>query len=160
MISLAAAAGRSCRCTASSGCSPRTRQLAREAGVPADSIVMAENGSVVELDRAAAPRIVDQIDAGVTFVDGLGVGDVQDVALRDRRHLSEDGVLIIVATLAARTARRRAARADRARVLAEPEPLLEERASEAERRARRAARTQGVPRSSSSRSTSTTPSGS
>ena len=35
----------------------------------------------------------------MTFVDGLGVGDVQDVALRDRRHLSEDGVLIVVATL-------------------------------------------------------------
>ena len=46
-------------------------------------------------------RIVDEIESGVTFVDGLGVGDVHDVALRDRRRLSEDGVLIIVATLAA-----------------------------------------------------------
>ena len=46
------------------------------------------------------PRVVDEIEAGVTFVDGLGVGDVKDVALRDRRRLSEDGVLIIVATLA------------------------------------------------------------
>jgi ribonuclease J len=74
-------------------------QLAREAGIPADSIVLAENGSVVELSRAGA-RIVDEVEAGVTFVDGLGVGDVRDVALRDRRRLSEDGVLIIVATLA------------------------------------------------------------
>src|SRR6266540_4249159 len=74
-------------------------QLARDAGVPASAIVMAENGSVVELTNTG-PRIVDEIDAGVTFVDGLGVGDVKDVALRDRRRLSEDGVLIIVATLA------------------------------------------------------------
>ena len=74
-------------------------QLARDAGVPANAIVLAENGSVVELDGGGA-SIVDQIDSGVTLVDGLGVGDVQDVALRDRRHLSEDGVLIIVATLA------------------------------------------------------------
>jgi ribonuclease J len=75
-------------------------QLARDAGVPASSIVMAENGSVVELTQGSPPRIVDQIEAGVTFVDGLGVGDVRDVALRDRRRLSEDGVLIVVATLA------------------------------------------------------------
>ena len=75
-------------------------QLARDAGVPADAIVIAENGSVVELERGRPPRIVDRIDAGLTFVDGLGVGDVRDVALRDRRRLSEDGVLIIVATLA------------------------------------------------------------
>jgi len=54
----------------------------------------------VELSRDGA-RIVDQVDSGVTFVDGLGVGDVHDVALRDRRRLSEDGVLIIVATLGA-----------------------------------------------------------
>jgi ribonuclease J len=53
----------------------------------------------VELEDGG-PRVVDQIKAGVTLVDGLGVGDVQDVALRDRRKLSEDGVLIIVATLA------------------------------------------------------------
>jgi ribonuclease J len=74
-------------------------QLAREAGVPADSIVLGENGSVVELSKSGA-RIVGEVEAGVTFVDGLGVGDVRDVALRDRRRLSEDGVLIIVTTLA------------------------------------------------------------
>ena len=74
-------------------------QLARDAGVPADSIVLAENGSVIELRPGVPPRIVDRVEAGVTLVDGLGVGDVQDVALRDRRHLSEDGVLIIVTTL-------------------------------------------------------------
>ena len=74
-------------------------QLAREGGVPEDRIVLAENGTVVEL-RDGVARIVDEVEAGVTFVDGLGVGDVHDVALRDRRKLAEDGVLIVVATLA------------------------------------------------------------
>jgi ribonuclease J len=73
-------------------------QLAREGGV--ESIIMAENGTVVELADGKA-RIVDRVAAGMTFVDGLGVGDVHDVALRDRRRLSEDGIVIIVATLVA-----------------------------------------------------------
>jgi ribonuclease J len=73
-------------------------RMAGDAGVPAASIVLAENGSVVELTRQGV-AIVDRVDAGVTFVDGLAVGDLSDVALRDRRRLSEDGVLIVVATL-------------------------------------------------------------
>ena len=75
-------------------------QLAREGGVPDERIVLAENGTVVELDSERGPRIVDRVEAGITFVDGLGVGDVHDVALRDRRRLAEDGILIVVATLA------------------------------------------------------------
>ena len=74
-------------------------RLALDAGVPAESILLAENGSVVELTPGGA-RIADRVEAGVTFVDGLGVGDVEDVALRDRRRLSEDGVLIVVTTVA------------------------------------------------------------
>jgi ribonuclease J len=73
-------------------------RLAQDAGVPASSIVIAENGDVVELS-ASGVRIADRIEAGVTYVDGLGVGDISDVALRDRRHMSEDGVLIVVTTL-------------------------------------------------------------
>jgi ribonuclease J len=73
-------------------------KLAREAGVTEDRIVLAENGSVVELARGGA-RLVDKVDAGVTFVDGLRVGDVRDVALRDRRRLADDGILIVVTTL-------------------------------------------------------------
>jgi ribonuclease J len=73
-------------------------RLAQEAGVPAASILIAENGDVVELTSTGA-RVVDHVESGMTFVDGLGVGDISDVALRDRRHLSEDGVLIIVTTL-------------------------------------------------------------
>jgi ribonuclease J len=73
-------------------------RLARDAGVPADSIVLAENGTVVELSPRGV-KIVGEVPSGLTFVDGLSVGDVRDVALRDRRHLSEHGVLIVVATL-------------------------------------------------------------
>ncbi len=73
-------------------------KLAQESGVPAASIVIVENGDVVELSPTGV-RIAGKVEAGVTFVDGLGVGDVSDVALRDRRHMSEDGVLIVVATL-------------------------------------------------------------
>ncbi len=73
-------------------------RLAQEADIPASSIVIAENGDVVELSSQGA-RIADRVDAGVTYVDGLGVGDISDVALRDRRHMSEDGVLIVVTTL-------------------------------------------------------------
>ena len=74
-------------------------RLAQDAGVPANSIVIAENGDVVELSSEGI-RIAEKIEVGVTYVDGLGVGDITDVALRDRRHMSEDGVLIVVTTLA------------------------------------------------------------
>jgi ribonuclease J len=105
-------------------------QLARDSGVPAGSIVLAENGSVVELDESGA-RIVDTVETGMTFVDGLGVGDVRDVALRDRRHLSEHGVLIVVATVAANGARPGAAPELIARGFGETEPLVAEMRDEA-----------------------------
>ena len=108
-------------------------RLAQEAGVPAESIVIAENGSVVELEPGRPPRIVEQVEAGVTFVDGLGVGDVKDVALRDRRHLSEDGVLIVVATLAMNGAVAGGPPELIARGFAESGPLLEEMREEARR---------------------------
>lgn len=106
-------------------------RLAQDAGVPASSIVLAENGSVVEV-RPDAVGIVDHVESGVTFVDGLGVGDIGDVALRDRRHMAEDGVLIVVATLASANGRRTAAAELIARGFAETEPLLDEMRQEAE----------------------------
>jgi ribonuclease J len=107
-------------------------RLAQDAGVPAGSIVLAENGSVVELSSAGA-RIVDRVGVGVTFVDGLGVGDVKDVALRDRRRLSEDGVLIIVATLASSNGGLSGRPELIARGFAEPGALVEEMRGEAAR---------------------------
>jgi ribonuclease J len=102
-------------------------RLAQESGIPASSIVIAENGDVVELSRGGV-RIAGRVEAGVTFVDGLGVGDISDVALRDRRHLSEDGVLIVVTTLADGSASQPELIA---RGFAESEELLDEMRREA-----------------------------
>jgi len=108
-------------------------RLAEEGGVAPEGIVLAENGAVVELTPEGA-RIVDDVESGVTFVDGLGVGDVHDVALRDRRHLSEDGVLIIVATLAGTNGRASAGPPELiARGFADSSPLLDEMRDEATR---------------------------
>src|SRR5918999_4075302 len=107
-------------------------RLAQQGGIPAESIVLTENGSVVELSPRGV-RLVDHVETGVTFVDGLGVGDVKDVALRDRRHLSEDGVLIIVATVGGSNGVPTSRPELIARGLSEPGPLLEEMQSEADR---------------------------
>jgi ribonuclease J len=107
-------------------------RLARDAGVASEHIVLAENGSVVELADGRA-RVVGAVETGQTFVDGLGVGDVQDVALRDRRHLSEDGVLIVVVTIGSPNGREIAAPEVISRGFAEPGPLLDEARDEAER---------------------------
>jgi ribonuclease J len=105
-------------------------RLAREAGVPANAIVIAENGSIVELSRNGVAE-VGRIDAGVTFVDGLSVGDLSDVALRDRRRLSEDGVLIIVATVNGDASSARPELI--ARGFPESDPVLDEARDEAAR---------------------------
>jgi ribonuclease J len=107
-------------------------KLAREAGVPDDRIILADNGSVVELARGGA-RLVGQVEAGVTFVDGLRVGDVQDVALRDRRRLADDGVLIVVTTLASSDGGEIAPPELIARGFPEPDELLDELRAEADR---------------------------
>jgi ribonuclease J len=108
-------------------------RLATDSGVPENRIVLAENGTVVELDESGA-YMTGRVESGVTFVDGLGVGDVQDVALRDRRHLSEDGVLIVVATLTGQNGSVAGQPELIARGFAEPgEPLLDEMREEAQR---------------------------
>ena len=107
-------------------------KLAREAGVPEERIILAENGSVVELARGGA-RLVDHVQTGVTFVDGLRVGNVEDVALRDRRRLADDGVLIVVTTLASSDGGEIAPPELIARGFAESEDLLDELRAEADR---------------------------
>jgi ribonuclease J len=79
-------------------------RIAEEAGVQPHAVRIADNGSVLELDGDGL-SVEGQIDAGIVLVDGLNMGDLRDVVLRDRRHLASDGVLIVVATIAADTGR-------------------------------------------------------
>jgi len=69
-------------------------QIAVEVGVPAEHVLICEDGDMVEV--AEDVKIAGRVPAGMTFVDGLGVGDVGGQVLRDRRKLSGDGVVVVV----------------------------------------------------------------
>lgn len=73
-------------------------KLAAELGLPKENIFVAENGSVLEF-TADSGACVGKVTAGKVLVDGLGVGDVGNIVLRDRRQLSQDGILIVVVTM-------------------------------------------------------------
>ncbi len=72
------------------------KELACSMGMPADRVFVSDIGKVLELDRKGA-RFAGTETAGKILVDGLGVGDVGNIVLRDRKHLSEDGIIIVVA---------------------------------------------------------------
>jgi ribonuclease J len=79
--------------------------LARSVGMASADIFTMENGDVLQVanvDGGPQAAVVDRVEAGITYVDGLGVGDVVEGVLRDRRHLSEDGLVLLVATVSAR----------------------------------------------------------
>ncbi len=73
-------------------------RLAQELGIPNENVFIAENGDVLEFTSRAG-RMAGRVTAGRIFVDGLGVGDVGNVVLRDRKQLSQDGILIAVITI-------------------------------------------------------------
>ncbi|MBQ7004007.1 MAG: ribonuclease J [Oscillospiraceae bacterium] len=73
----------------------KNANLGVEMGIPKENIILASIGNVIETDGASM-RIVSQVPAGRVLVDGLGVGDVGSIVLRDRKHLAEDGLIIIV----------------------------------------------------------------
>jgi ribonuclease J len=79
-------------------------ELAEAVGVPPRSIFRGENGMPLEIDSSRA-RFGEREQAGMIFVDGVDVGDIEDVALRDRRMLSADGIFIVVATISAQDGR-------------------------------------------------------
>jgi ribonuclease J len=77
-------------------------QLADSVGIDSDDVFRGENGLPLEIDEHGA-RFADPEQSGMIFVDGVDVGDPADVALRDRRMLSADGIFIVVATVSEQT---------------------------------------------------------
>lgn len=74
------------------------RELAIEVGIPSNKIFVSEVGKVLELDRRSA-RFAGSVQSGNVLVDGYGVGDVGNIVLNDRRHLSQDGLIVVVASV-------------------------------------------------------------
>lgn len=74
------------------------QNLAEQVGIPKSRSFVLSNGSVLELDSERA-KISGTVPAGKILVDGLGVGDVGNIVLRDRKHLSQDGLIIVVVTI-------------------------------------------------------------
>ncbi len=73
-------------------------KIAAELGIPKERIFMLQSGDVLEMSRKKA-EVTGKVPVGAILVDGLGVGDVGNVVLRDRQHLAEDGILIVVLAL-------------------------------------------------------------
>ena len=72
-------------------------RLAREVGISPERILVCEDGDTVELGEEC--RVGERVPAGMTFVDGLGIGDVGEVVLRDRRKLADDGIVLVTVAI-------------------------------------------------------------
>lgn len=79
-------------------------EVAKSLGIPKENVFIIQSGDVLELCDDSA-EVVDKVHTGAILVDGLGVGDVGNIVLRDRQHLAEDGIIIVVLTLERRTNR-------------------------------------------------------
>jgi ribonuclease J len=77
-------------------------RLAEHLGLPPENVIVAHDGDVVEF-RSDGVRKTETVEVGRVFVDGKGVGDVEDIVLRDRKHLSENGMVIAILVIKART---------------------------------------------------------
>lgn len=82
--------------------------LARQVGIPDENIFVADNGQVVEMKQNQRRELTvsltkEKVPSNYVMVDGLGVGDVSDIVLRDRRIMSEDGMIVVIATIDAKT---------------------------------------------------------
>ena len=74
------------------------KSLAESVGIPSERCFVLSNGSVLEMDANSA-KVSGSVPAGQVLVDGLGVGDVGNIVLRDRKHLAQDGLIIVVVTI-------------------------------------------------------------
>ena len=73
--------------------------LAQREGVPVQNILLVDEGGIVEFDQDAHARVAGEIETTNVFVDGIGVGDVGAIVLRDRKVLAEEGIVMIVITV-------------------------------------------------------------
>ncbi len=73
-------------------------RLAVDLGIDSENVIIAENGDLIEVSGEKI-RVAGKVASGKVFVDGLGVGDVGNIVLRDRKQLSQDGILIVVVTI-------------------------------------------------------------
>ena len=74
------------------------KELAESLGIPKENIMMLHTGDVLEIGQDGA-GVVDHVQSGGVLVDGLGVGDVGNIVLRDRQNLAQNGIIIVVLTL-------------------------------------------------------------
>lgn len=73
-------------------------RIAEKAGIKKDNIFLVENGDIIQIDRCGVSR-AGRTQCSEVLIDGLGIGDIGKVVLRDRRHLSNDGICMVVATI-------------------------------------------------------------
>lgn len=73
-------------------------QLAQQMGIPKENVLVTDIGRVIEFKKNAM-KVVDNVPAGRVLIDGLGVGDVGSVVLRERKHLAEDGLVVVTLTI-------------------------------------------------------------
>jgi ribonuclease J len=73
--------------------------LAEECGIPRSNVFVSENGQVTEFDNNGARLTKERVETDYVMVDGLGVGDVSEVVLRDRNMLAEEGIFVVIATI-------------------------------------------------------------
>ncbi len=77
--------------------------LARSIGFRADRIIVPDNGSVIEFNREGAKMLDRKVPSSYVFVDGLGITDMNNIVIRDRQQLAEDGMLVVIATVDGKT---------------------------------------------------------
>ena len=82
-------------------------ELAQQVGIPSNNIFVADNGQVVTLQRQGHEIVgqltKEKVNTDYVMVDGLGVGDVSDIVLRDRKTMAEDGMIVVIATIDSKT---------------------------------------------------------
>ncbi|MBI2121619.1 MAG: ribonuclease J [Candidatus Sungbacteria bacterium] len=82
-------------------------ELAEETGIPRQNIMIAEDGDIIAMNREEIKKLKEKAPVDYVMVDGLGVGDIKEVVLRDRQHLAEDGIFVIIAIVDAKTGKMR-----------------------------------------------------